>query len=235
MWNCKFIFSEILAVIALFTSCSTFEKASFHGFNSGFYKFESDRQTKMVYTDVMEERIDVYNESERKIEKEVFLSIPLINSDSFQTSPINFHKQSFDIDITTILLKYRPSVYGLPQQLNTDMNISLYAGWRHDNYKIITIKDPLNKSYLKISNFGYDFGIFAGPGTTAINSFTTNNMTENDYSGIIFQTGFAGFLESNIASFGVAVGFDYLLNRDREIWIYNNKPWVGFIVGIALN
>ncbi len=76
---------------------------------------------------------------------------------------------------------------------------------------------------------------FAGPGTTNINPFTTNNRTTNEYSGMIIQTGIAGFLESNMASFGVAVGLDYLLNSDREIWIYNNKLWVGFILGVALN
>jgi hypothetical protein len=52
---------------------------------------------------------------------------------------------------------------------------------------------------------------------------------------MIVQMGIAGFFESSMASFGVAAGFDHLLNRDREIWIYNKKPWVGFVVGVALN
>jgi hypothetical protein len=52
---------------------------------------------------------------------------------------------------------------------------------------------------------------------------------------MIIQTGIAGFIESNVASFGLAVGYDYLMNPDRKIWIYTNKPWVGFVVGIALN
>jgi hypothetical protein len=51
---------------------------------------------------------------------------------------------------------------------------------------------------------------------------------------MIIQTGIAGFIESNMASFGLGIGFDHLLNRDRDIWIYNKKPWIGFIVGIAL-
>ena len=144
-------------------------------------------------------------------------------------------KQSLDIDITTVLLKYRPSVYGLQQQFTTEFNAALYAGWRHDNYKITSIKDPLGKSSHKITNLGYDFGFFAGPGTTLISPFTTNNISLTEYSGMIIQTGIAGFLESNIASFGISIGFDYLMNSDREIWIYNNKPWVGLIVGIAFN
>jgi hypothetical protein len=52
---------------------------------------------------------------------------------------------------------------------------------------------------------------------------------------MIIQSGIAGFIESNVASFGIALGFDSLLNSDRKVWIYNKKPWLGFIVGIALN
>ncbi len=52
---------------------------------------------------------------------------------------------------------------------------------------------------------------------------------------MIVQAGFAGFIESNIASFGLAVGYDYLLSANRELWVYQNKPWVGLVVGVALN
>ena len=84
-------------------------------------------------------------------------------------------------------------------------------------------------------NLGYDLGIFAGPGVTPVHPFTTRNITSNEYSGMVIQMGIAGFLESNVASFGFAVGYDYLLNPDRAAWIYTNKPWVGFIVGIAID
>ena len=87
----------------------------------------------------------------------------------------------------------------------------------------------------QFNKFGYDFGFFAGPGATIINPFNTNNKRADEYSGMIIQTGVAGFLETNVASFGLSIGYDYLLNPDRKIWMYQNKPWVGFIVGIALN
>jgi hypothetical protein len=235
MRNCKIIFSIIIAGVALFTSCNTIEKASEHGFNSGYYKLDSAKKISLVYVDVNEEKIDVYNQRDKKIDRNKFLSIKVKNPDSFQTDLLKFRKQSLDIDLTTVLLKYRPSVYGLPPQLTTDLNFSLYAGWRFDTYKIISKMDPLDKPYLKISNMGYDFGIFAGLGSSNINPFTTNYRTTDEYTGMIFQTGISAFLESNIASFGVVVGLDYLLNRDRAIWINNNKPWAGLIVGIALN
>lgn len=235
MSSCKSIIPGIFAALALFTSCSTLEKASMHGFNSGYYKTGPGSNSKRVYADVTEEKIDVYNLTEGRTDKDLYLSVSVTNPDSLPVSSLNFRKQSLDIDITTILLKYRPSVSGLPSQLTSDLNVSLYAGWRHDNYKILRTMDPLGKSNLKISNLGFDYGFFAGPGTTGINPFTTNNKTTDEYSGMIIQTGLAGFLETNFVSFGIAFGLDNLLNRDSDIWIYNNKPWVGFIVGIALN
>ena len=226
----------LVAVILFFTSCSTLEKSSTHGFNSGYYKLQSkQKKAENVYVDITEENIDVYQEKGKKPDKNKFLAISLNPSDSLVIPSMAFSKISLDIDLTAILLKYRPGVYGLPGQLNTDFNVALYAGWRHDKYKIKSKIDPLGKSYTKITNWGYDFGFFTGPGSTPISPFTTQNQRTDEYSGLIIQTGFAGFIESNVASFGIGIGIDYLLNSDKDVWIYTNKPWVGFIVGIALN
>jgi hypothetical protein len=224
----------VICVIGVLASCKTLENASLHGLNSGYYKLKSEnKQTQDVYLDVTNEKIDVYHQV--KPQPEQFLTIPLNKTDSPLLSPITFKKQSLDIDITSIILKYRPSVYGLPPQLTTDLNIALYVGWRYNYYQIMSTRDPLGRSSPKIRNRGFDFGVFAGPGTTAVSSFTTRNIVTNEYSGMVIQAGIAGFIESNIASFGIAVGYDYLLNSDRSKWIYHNKPWVGFIIGIALN
>ncbi len=234
--SCKYILIAI-CVIGVFASCNTLEKASLHGLNSGYYKLKSDTlKAKGVYLDVTDEKIDIYHHIKRQPDKKRFLTIPLNTiTDSSISNRIVFKKQSLDVDITSILLKYRTSVYGLPAQLTTDLNMALYVGWRHDYFYLMSKKDPLDRSYHKISNRGYDFGVFAGPGTTLISPFTTQNKRTDEYNGMIIQTGIAGFIESNIASFGLAVGYDYLMNPDRKIWIYTNRPWVGFVVGIALN
>ncbi|ULQ55480.1 hypothetical protein KJS94_12585 [Flavihumibacter rivuli] len=235
MKKCLLYFLISATCMALLTACGTVDKVSKHGFNSGYYKFYPDNKSKDVYADISEEKIDLYEQVNKKPAKEQFLSIKLKDPDSLLTTPLKFKKQSLDIDITSVLLKYRPSVNGLPPQLTTDLNIAIYAGWRFDNYKITSKKDPLGRPYQKLSSLGYDFGFFAGPGTTPVNPFTTNNRTGNDYNGMILQGGFAGFIETSFVSFGLAVGFDYLLNSDRKIWIYNNKPWLGFVVGVAIN
>ena len=225
-----------VAFVVFLTSCNTLEKASMHGFNSGYYKLEAKQKSDQnVYVAVTDEKIDVYHQTKKQPDTNAFLTIPLKSSNSIQMSPIVFKKESLDVDITAILLKYRPSVYGLPAQMTTDFNVALYAGWRHDSFKIVSRIDPLGKNYPKINNWGYNFGFFAGPGATLISPFTTRNEVIDEYSGMIIQTGIAGFIESNVASFGIALGFDSLLNSDRKVWIYDKKPWVGFIVGIALN
>lgn len=233
--NNKYIVFQV-AIIVFFTSCSTFEKTSTHGFNSGYYKLQTEKKNvQNVYLDVTDEMIEVYPETEKQPDKNKLITISLEPLDSHVIPSMEFSKNSLDIDITSILLKYRPAVYGLPGQLTTDFNVALYAGWRHDNFNIISKTDPLDKGYIKISNWGYDFGFFTGLGSTQISPFTTQNQSSNEYNGMIIETGFAGFIELNLASFGISIGIDHLLNSDRDVWVYTNKPWIGFIVGIALN
>lgn len=216
-------------------SCSVIEKSSMHGFESDYYTFSSKEEGKReVYADLTDDRIDVYLTPDKKL-GDLMIKIPFSSTDSLSDGSIKFSKRSLDIDITTILFKFRPSVYNLPPQLTTDFNVALYAGWRHDDYHIKTRRDPLANYNSRIVNRAYDFGIFAGPGTTLVSPFTTRNTFSDEYNGFMLQFGLAGFLESNVASFGIATGLDYLLSSDRKIWIYNNKLWVGFIIGIALN
>jgi hypothetical protein len=222
--------------IALLSSCSTLERASLHGLNDGFYHLKSDSSQKQaVYVDVSEDTISVYPTTSKQPESKPSLTIPLAATDNLPFERIMFKKQGLDIDISTVLMKYRPSIVELPAQLTTDLNLALYAGWRFDFYPVEHRKDPLDRSYANIGNRGFDFGFFAGPGTTLISPFTTRNKRSDEYNAMIVQGGFAGFIESNMVSFGLAVGYDYLLSSDRDSWIYHNKPWIGLVVGVALN
>lgn len=225
-----------LLSILLLTSCSTLERAATHGLNDGFYQMKSDgMNAQEVYLEVTNEQINVHKSVNKQADLKVFQTISLQGIDSLNFTSIIFKKSSLDIDISSILFKYRPSVYGLPAQLSTDLNMALYTGWRKDTYRIMAKKNPLGKLNYKLNSRGYDVGLFAGPGTTLLSPFTTQNKRSDEYNGMIIQVGMAGFLELSMASFGFAIGFDYLPGKDRNIWIYNNKPWLGFVVGIALN
>jgi hypothetical protein len=230
----KLFFTFTCAVFI--SSCSVIEKSSMHGFDSGYYKLDSGSDSlENVYLDVSEERIDVYQRTEEQVSKEIRMSVPLSFCDSFTDGSLKFIKKSLDIDITTILMKYRPAVHGLPAQLTTDFNVALYAGWRKDYYRLQTKKDPLGRQKCELNNRGFDFGLFAGTGTTYIDANTTLDPVDKEYNGFIIEYGIAGFLETSFVSFGISAGFDYLLSSDRPEWIFHQKPWVGFIIGIALN
>lgn len=217
-------------------SCSTLEKASVHGLTSGHYNQRSKgEEARDVYLDVTDERLDVYAVADGKPQRPSLFYFPLTAGDSTPIRDVVLRKRGLDIDITSVLLKYRPSVGGASAQLNSDLNVAVYAGWRHDIFRVQGRTDPIGKRYSQIRNFGYDFGIFAGPGTTVVGPFSTGNIRSDEYSGMVFQTGIAGFLETSMASFGLSIGYDHLLGPDRSVWIYRSKPWIGFIVGIALN
>ena len=226
----------LIVTIGILSSCSTLERASLHGLNDGYYYLKSDSAKKQsIYLAVSEDNILVYPTNNNQPENKPTSTIPLAATDSIPFERITFKKQGLDIDISTVLMKYRPSIAELPAQLTTDLNLAIYAGWRFDYYTVEHRQDPLNRSYAKIGNRGFDFGFFAGPGTTLISPFTTRNKRSDEYNGMILQGGFAGFIESNMASFGLAVGYDYLLSSDQDSWIYKYKPWVGLVVGVALN
>lgn len=230
----KYYFILVVLTLCL-PSCGVLENASQHGFTSGFYKTKnSQKNIERVYVDVMEDKFDVYHLTQNQPDKILF-SIPGQTENNMPLTRRVFTKKSIDIDLTSNIFKYRPSVFGLPGLLTTDFNAAIYVGWRHDYFIVSQKRNPLGKTVSRVSNRGYDFGVFLGPGTSTVGPFTTRNTREADYSGMIIQTGMAGFVESNLASFGVSVGLDYLLTQDRDIWIYTNKPFVGFIIGIALN
>ena len=226
----------IIACTFLQYSCSIIEKTSTHGFESGNYKLKPVHDgVDQVYLDITEDTVSVHIYAENQVNREAWVEVPLQVCDSLFHIPFRFSKQSLDIDITTILLKYRPAVHGIPAQLTTDFNVALYAGWRHDFYQLKGKTDPLGRNRYAVVSRGYDFGFFAGTGTTYLDDNTMLDPVNKEYSGMVIQFGMAGFLESSFASFGIATGFDYLLGPDRSSWIFNMKPWVGFIIGIALN
>lgn len=231
----SYIFISLFLLSLLF-SCSTLEKASRHGLTSGYYTYTSGKErARDVYLDVTEESMDVYSQSHGQPDMSPFRILKLNATDSLYEERMVFHKRSLDVDLTSILFKYRPPAYGIPAQVTSDFNFALYAGWRYDSYTVKTRKDPLGKSSYKVHDLGFDIGIFAGPGITQISPYTTQNIVPDEYSGLVIQAGLAAFIESSFASFGCAAGYDYLLNKDHNVWIYHKKPWVGFIVGIALN
>lgn len=232
----KITFLEFMVCLAFFSSCTVFEKTSKHGFDSGIYSYRTQNGlTNRVYLDVEGDSVTAFPLSGPILADQPLFGLSLLSPPQSGFYPEKFTKQSLDIDITTVVFKFRPGVQGLPAQFTTDFNAAMYAGWRHDNYRLQRGSPLIRKKRLEVTGRGFDAGVFAGPGTTLISPFVTQGEVVNEYNGMVFQFGVACFVESSVASFGIAGGMDHLFSHDRTIWIYQHKPWLGFIVGIALN
>src|SRR5687768_6292535 len=68
-----------------------------------------------------------------------------------------FIKQSFDLDVMTVVFKYRPATSGLPRQLNTEFNGNAFVGYRVDRFRLKRIQPPLGTKN-KINHRGITLG-----------------------------------------------------------------------------
>jgi hypothetical protein len=63
----------------------------------------------------------------------------------------------------------------------------------------------------------------------------TQDQIAYEYDGVIWTKGIAAVMAVNNFTVGLAVGADWLLDRNRRFWIYQNRPWVGLAFGLNLN
>lgn len=233
----RFINCIFISVIA--AGCAPLDEIYSHEFSSGYYKLKSpDKNSGKLYLNMNEDSISVYPLSHDVKSGGFDISL----AKSYQISSVgpgsNIHNSTFirtsvDIDLSTVLLKYRPGAADVPSQLNTNVNGVIYTGFRKDYFKIKSNLSKINEINTFIRHSGFDFGFFAGIGITPVNPTVTENKTPQEYDGIVFQKGFSVFTTYENMSVGLAVGFDNLLDNNNSIWIYNNKPWFGIMLGIA--
>jgi len=57
----------------------------------------------------------------------------------------------------------------------------------------------------------------------------------SEYDGFLLMNGVAGLVAVNKLTFGLGLGIDHLLDKNKKYWIYNHKPWLGLTVGLNLN
>lgn len=220
-----FLISQIL----LLTACATLQNKAKYELADGKYKLKIANKKIDCYVENNDDSLVIYN-----LASKISTSLPeKIAIDM----PIKQHliKSSLDIDVLTALVKLRPPITNsLPAQLNTNFNGNIYLGHRTDIYQIHYQKNPLGIHQRQINHFGFSGGIFAGLANTAINGSTTNNVVSAEYDGIILQKGFAGIIAVNKLTIGLSLGFDTILEK-KNGWIYQNKPWVGLMLGLNLN
>jgi hypothetical protein len=87
----------------------------------------------------------------------------------------------------------------------------------------------------RIQHYGYSYGAFLGMGATAMNPWVTGNNISDEYDGFVITKGVALNMAFNSFTFGLALGFDHLLDRNHSLWLYQGKPWTGVTLGLNLN
>lgn len=222
-------------IILLTGSCTSLRETSVHELDDGYYRVtEKNKAAEKIYLQVTEDSLLLFalplhpgQGAGRTV------SLNRIPADSL-SKPLLLQHSSVDIDLTTILLKYRFRRPSLPGQLNSNFNAALYIGYRRDYYRFRDRKDPLGNRTREMHHFEIDIGPFAGIGATAINPSTTAGLVAEEYDGVLLQKGLAVFVGGGRFSLGLGLGFDGLLNHHRHEWIYQEKPYIGLLIGLNL-
>ena len=229
----------IVAFLLAAAGCAPFDKIYSHEFGAGYFKLRGQGEDLgKVYLETEGDSLIVYPTTGKGISLAPVISAPQKTTISSIDPGSSFYNKTFiktsaDVDLSTVLLKYRPHVGNVPPQLSANVNGVFYAGFRKDYFRMTSHLSEANVRNTYIRHTGFDFGFFAGIGITPVTPTTTMFRTTQEYDGIVFQKGFAVFGTFENMSVGLSVGFDNLLNKNRNIWIYNQKPWIGILIGIA--
>lgn len=157
------------------------------------------------------------------------IEIPLAAIRNFK-----LHRHTFDIDLFTIPFKIRPATEGFPAQLKPNFSGALYVGRRQDYYRIKSSQER-KLPPVRLTGAGYGFGGLLGISSVTINPYVTHNQIAYEYDGLALSGGLAGIYDAKKFNLGLAIGTDFLLDKNRKHWLYHGKPWIGGLFGINLN
>ncbi|WP_153798220.1 hypothetical protein [Foetidibacter luteolus] len=226
-----------VVILVLCAGCATNKNAHKYNFTEGRFAYTDSLHEKTMSAVLIDEDDTVIVVPGKKMvslaDSLLFIIYPPIQPSDKNDATLR--KNSLDIDAITIPFKYRPVVKGFPNQLNTNFNGAVYVGMRTDIYKI-SYTQKLSGDYKRTeTHFGFSVGAFLGFGSTAVNPWVTQDFISAEYDGFVLNKGIAGIIGINNLSFGLGLGFDNLLDKNRKYWIYQNKPWIGLIIGLNIN
>lgn len=213
--------------LLLFAGCSSLRNTPKYELVDGIYNLNNQK----VIVENVEDSIHVFSTGSNS--ELIGNSLPP-TSNSLQPAFL-FQKSTFDLDLLAIPVKIHGSRYGIPSQLLTEINASVYLGRRSDLFYIRYKKTPRNLFKREVDHFGFSFGGFLGFGSSAIHNGVSLMPIATDYQGITFSKGIAGIFAINDFTLGIAYGFDQLLDENASSWIYNQKPYFGVAIGLNLN
>lgn len=210
-----------LFVFSALAGCSGFKNLPKYQLSNDYYRFHQPGQPSVqVFVTLKDDSIQI-----TKLDQTLEI---VSGQDEY------FIKRSFDVDAMTVLFKYRPGTIGLPRQLNPSFNGNAYIGYRIDRFWLDYKKTP-GGILKELKHRAISVGGFGGIGSTFISPSTTHYKITDEYDGLVLTRGFAVMAGINSLTVGLGVGWDYLTDRDKNIWIYQNKPWYGITLGLNIN
>jgi len=223
------------------SSCSILQENSKYAFNDGIYKTNIFKKNEVYVLKIDDDTIAVFPVLEFK-DSTAILTKQRVNytgrQKKFKDNKVShtFYKPSFDLDVMTIPVKYRPPSEGVPGQLTANFNGALFGGYRLDAYKVNYKRTPLNVYKQKVKHMGFSAGLFAGIGNTLIDGTTLNDINSNiEYEGVTFIAGVSANVAIEKITVGVSYGADYLLDANKNEWVYEGRPCIGFTLGLNIN
>lgn len=232
--------SILLAFLVIYmSSCSVLRRAEDKQLTNGYYCANMSNKKTIVYVETEDDILNVHPTQKQGKNKIVDTSfIQYFSKKEIETAKstgIRFSKSSFDLDLLTVPVKFRPAAKNVPAQLSTNINGSIYAGYRNDHYMIRYKKGKLKRSDRTINHYGCSLGIFTGLGGALIDATTTDNRVPLEYNGVVWTKGITAMMVINNYIVGLSLGTDNLLDKNNTNWIYQSKPWLGLALGINLN
>jgi len=226
----KYLFRLSIVVFsgACFLSCAALKETARYEFidEEYWYRQRPDKYQKVyVDPDLANDIIDIY-----PIRPELKDELPTVRENQDQY----FVKKDLHLNITTIPFKLRPSIVGFPAQLNSNFNGELFLGYRIDKFRRHFKNTPAGIKD-EMLHWGVSGGIFGGIGSSVIAPWTTSYRTMDEYNGLVLSRGVGVLGAVNRLNVGFALGWDYLTDRDKSIWIHQNKIWYGLALGLNLN
>ena len=225
----------------IFSSCSVLKQSSKYNFNDGTYKTKKFSADEVYVMRVDEDTLAVFPIKEYKDSTAIMVKQRVDYCSAQRKLKDNktsctFYKPSFDVDVMTMPLKYRPATAVIPNQLTTNFNGAFYGGYRIDAYDVKYKRTPLNNWKQNIKHMGYSAGLFLGLGSSMIDATTLDDPSyPHQYEGALLLCGVAVNIAVENLNFGVCFGPDYLLDKNHNDWIYQGKPTVGLTFGLNIN
>lgn len=217
-------FFSLAAMVTAIVGCSATKDAPKYELSDGRYLYrQPGEKFQKAWAYVDEDSVSLFVDEQGK--KPI---TPVILRDEI------FLKRTFDVDVVAIPFKGRPASVNLPRQMTTDFNGNIFLGYRIDRFRFIHKSSPVGwRRFYK--HRALSVGAFGGLGTAAITPWTTNYQMNDEYTGFVLSRGIAAMAGVSNLTVGIGIGWDNLTDRDRTIWIYQNKPWYGLTIGLNLN